>query len=139
MISVQNLMPMLLAADEMAVRGTPREWMAVVVVGVLLLIGLIVFTYTTKAGIIARATTKEAVRQPVFLLCMALAIVILFINTVLPFFSLGDDVKISSIRRAGARLPQSEAGTPLQEGDMLILLGTPTAISDAESTLLAGR
>ena len=94
MFSVQNLMPLVLAADEVAVRGTPREWMAVVVVGVLLLIGLIAFAYTTKAGIIARATTKEAVRQPVFLLCMALAIVILLINTVLPFFSLGDDVKM---------------------------------------------
>ena len=94
MISVQNLMPFVLAADEVAVRGTPGEWMAVVVVGALLLIVLIVFAYTTKAGIIARATTKEAVRQPVFLLCMALAIVVLFINTVLPFFSLGDDVKM---------------------------------------------
>ena len=94
MISVQNLMPLVLAADEVAVRGTPGQWMAVVVVGVLLLLGLIAFAYTTKAGIIARATTKEAVRQPVFLLCMALAIVVLLINTVLPFFSLGDDVKM---------------------------------------------
>ena len=56
-----------------------------------------------------------------------------------PDLKLGNDVKISSIRRAGARLPESEAGTPLQEGDMLILLGTPTAISDAESSILAGR
>ena len=95
MISAQNWMPLVLAAEEVAViRGTPGEWLAVVVVGVLLLLGLVVFAYTTKAGIIARATTKEAVRQPVFLLCMALAIVILLINTVLPFFSLGDDVKM---------------------------------------------
>lgn len=95
MVSVQNLMPLLLAADEVAViRGTPNQWMAVAAVGVLLLLGLVVFAYTTKAGIIARATTKEAVRQPVFLLCMALALVILLINTVLPFFSLGDDVKM---------------------------------------------
>ena len=94
MFSVPNLMPLLLAADEATVRGTPVQWLMVVVVGLLLLLGLIVFAYTTKAGIIARATTKEAVRQPVFLLCMALALVILTINTVLPFFSLGDDVKM---------------------------------------------
>lgn len=94
MFSAPNLMPLLLAADETTARGTPAQWLAVVVVGLLLLLGLIVFAYTTKAGIIARATTKEAVRQPVFLLCMALAIVILAINTVLPFFSLGDDVKM---------------------------------------------
>ncbi len=94
MFSAPNLMPLLLAADETTVRGTPGQWLSVVVVGLLLLLGLIVFAYTTKAGIIARATTKEAVRQPVFLLCLALAIVILAINTVLPFFSLGDDVKM---------------------------------------------
>jgi len=94
MFSAPNLMPLLLASDEAIVRGTPQQWLAVVVVGLLLLIGLITFAYTTKAGIIARATTKEAVRQPVFLLCMALALVVLAINTVLPFFSLGDDVKM---------------------------------------------
>lgn len=63
--------------------------------GVLLfLVGLALFTYTTKAGVIAQATAKEAVRQPVFLLCMALAVVILVLNTFLPFFSLGEDVKM---------------------------------------------
>lgn len=94
MLSVSNLLPLLLAAEDTTVRGTPAEWQAVSVVGILLLVGLAVFAYTTKAGIIARATTKEAVRQPVFLLCIALALVILMINTILPFFSLGDDVKM---------------------------------------------
>ncbi len=93
-MSVPNLLPLLLAADEIAMRGTAAEWTTVSVVGVLFLCGLVVFAYTTKAGIIARATTKEAVRQPVFLLCMSLAIVILLINSVLPFFSLGEDVKM---------------------------------------------
>ena len=64
------------------------------VVGLLLLLGLVVFGYTTRAGIIGRATTKEAVRQPVFLLTLTVAIAILLINTFLPFFSLGDDVKM---------------------------------------------
>ena len=70
------------------------DWLPSIAVGVLLILGLITFTYSTKAGIIARATTKEAVRQPIFLLCMALAIVSLALNYVLPYFSLGEDVKM---------------------------------------------
>jgi ABC-type transport system involved in multi-copper enzyme maturation permease subunit len=70
------------------------DWLPSIAVGVLLILGLITFTYSTKAGIIARATTKEAVRQPIFLLCMALAIVSLALNYVLPDFSLGEDVKM---------------------------------------------
>lgn len=85
---------LLLAADEVVMRGSSRDWMLVNLVAGALVLFLVVFDYATKAGIIARATTKEAVRQPVFLLCMALAIVILMINTVLPFFSLGEDIKM---------------------------------------------
>ena len=70
------------------------DWLPSIAVAVLLILGLITFTYTTKAGIIARATTKEAVRQPIFLLCMSLAIVSLLLNYVLPYFSLGEDVKM---------------------------------------------
>ena len=70
------------------------DWLPSIAVGVLLILVLITFTYSTKAGIIARATTKEAVRQPIFLLCMALAIVSLALNYVLPYFSLGEDVKM---------------------------------------------
>ena len=64
---------------------------AAILVGLVL---LAVFTYSTKAGVVAQATAKEAVRQPVFLLSLAIAIVILIINTFLPFFSLGEDVKM---------------------------------------------
>lgn len=85
---------LLLAAEEVVIRGSERDWILVNLVAVLLVVALLVFDYTTKAGIIARATTKEAVRQPVFLLCMALALVLLLINTVLPFFSLGEDIKM---------------------------------------------
>ena len=83
----------LLAADEVALHGSVN-WAPAIIVSLLLLVALVGFAYMTKAGIIARATTKEAVRQPVFLLCMALAIVILLMNYVLPFFSLGEDVKM---------------------------------------------
>lgn len=51
-------------------------------------------TSMTQAGVIARATTKEAIRQPVFLLLMALGLIMLLLNTFLPFFSMGDDVKM---------------------------------------------
>src|SRR5262245_51142150 len=58
---------------------------------------LVAVMYTTRAGIIARATTKEALRQPVFFLLLAVALCILVVNTFVPFFSLGDDVKMLEI------------------------------------------
>jgi CPA2 family monovalent cation:H+ antiporter-2 len=46
-------------------------------------------------------------------------------------------VKISSIRRGGLRLAESEV--VLQSGDLIVLLGPAPGIADAEQTLLAGR
>lgn len=83
-----------LLAVDLAPQAQAINWVPTIIVGILLLGCLLAFTFTTKAGIIARATTKEAVRQPVFLLCMALAIVVLLVNFVVPFFTLGDDVKM---------------------------------------------
>ena len=45
-------------------------------------------------GIIARATTKEAIRQPVFPLLIAIALLLLVLNVFIPFFTFGDDVKM---------------------------------------------
>jgi ABC-type transport system involved in multi-copper enzyme maturation permease subunit len=59
--------------------------------------GLVAFLYSTRAGIIARATAKEALRQPVFALLFAVSLVMLVLNTFIPFFSLGDDVKMLEI------------------------------------------
>ena len=72
----------------------PFQWWVTFGVVVVLLAGLVAFTYSTRAGIIARATTKEAMRQPVFLLLLAIGLVILVVNTFLPFFSLGEDIKM---------------------------------------------
>src|SRR5258708_2739350 len=58
---------------------------------------LVALLYTTRAGIIARATAKEALRQPVFSLLLCLSLVMLVLNTFVPFFSLGDDVKMLEI------------------------------------------
>ncbi len=90
------LMPLLWSNPVFAVENaiTSINWIPSILVSLLLLGALVAFAYSTKAGIIARATTKEAVRQPVFLLCLALAIVILLVNFVVPFFTLGEDVKM---------------------------------------------
>jgi ABC-type transport system involved in multi-copper enzyme maturation permease subunit len=53
-----------------------------------------VFCYATRAGVIARATTKEAIRQPLFPLLMAIALISLVTNTFVPFFSFGEDYKM---------------------------------------------
>jgi ABC-type transport system involved in multi-copper enzyme maturation permease subunit len=63
----------------------------------LALAALVAFLYSTRAGIIARATTKEALRQPVFVLLLVVSLVMLVVNTFVPFFSLGDDVKMLEI------------------------------------------
>jgi ABC-type transport system involved in multi-copper enzyme maturation permease subunit len=55
---------------------------------------LFVLNYATQSGVIARATTKEAVRQPVFLLMLAIGLVVIILNIWVPFFSLGDDTKM---------------------------------------------
>lgn len=71
----------------------PSWIIALVIIGVAVA-GLIGFAYFTRAGIIARATTKEAVRQPIFLLALCLGIIMLVILTYLPYFSMGDDIKM---------------------------------------------
>lgn len=71
-----------------------QEWGWTLIAGGVLLALLYVYTYTTQAGIIARATTKEAVRQPVFILLLMMSIVLLGVFYILPFFTLGEDVKM---------------------------------------------
>ncbi|MGE3317036.1 MAG: ABC transporter permease [Planctomycetaceae bacterium] len=71
-----------------------NDWYIVGGVAALLGVALVWFTYFTRAGVISRATTKEAVRQPVFALLMAIALIISVVNTFLPFFTLGEDFKL---------------------------------------------
>jgi len=56
--------------------------------------GLLAVLYGTRTGVIARATTKEAVRQPIFSILMVVALVLLVVNTYVPFFSFGEDLKM---------------------------------------------
>ena len=55
---------------------------------------LVGVNYFTRTGSIARATTKEAVRQPIFLLLLAVGTIVMLANIYIPFFSLGDDTKM---------------------------------------------
>jgi ABC-type transport system involved in multi-copper enzyme maturation permease subunit len=67
-------------------------WIVPFALGVVVLTTL--FCYATRAGVIARATTKEAIRQPLFPLLMALALIVLVTNTFVPFFSFGEDYRM---------------------------------------------
>ncbi len=74
-----------------------QQWVLPSVMVVVLFGLYLAFLFTTRAGIIARAAAKEAIRQPMFPLLMALSILMLVVNTFIPFFSLGDDVKMLEI------------------------------------------
>lgn len=72
--------------------GSRYTWLGIGISALLAL--LLLFDYLTRAGTIARATTKEAIRQPVFLLLSAFAILLIGANYYVPFFSLGEDTKM---------------------------------------------
>jgi hypothetical protein len=54
----------------------------------------LVANYLTRSGTIARATIKEALRQPIFALVSAIAIVVIVANMYIPFFTLGSDTRV---------------------------------------------
>ncbi|WP_437187283.1 ABC transporter permease [Planctomicrobium sp. SH668] len=58
------------------------------------IVAILAMNYATQSGIIARATTKEAIRQPVFILMTILGLGIIVMNVWVPFFSMGDDTKM---------------------------------------------
>ena len=83
------------AADELTDIRHLRETIGWTSVGfVALLVGLFAVLFWTQAGVIARATCKEALRQPVFSLLLVVGLLMIVLNTFVPFFSLGDDVKM---------------------------------------------
>lgn len=58
------------------------------------LIMLFAINWFTKTGVIARATCKESIRQPMFYSLLLVSILIMMLNTWIPFFSMGDDTKM---------------------------------------------
>lgn len=76
-------------------RDQIQAW-APVVAGILVcLAGLVGILYGTRLGIIARATVKESVRQPIFLIVLSLSMLMLVANTFVPFFTFGEDYKVT--------------------------------------------
>ncbi len=55
------------------------------------LIALLGVDYFSRVGIIARAAMKEAIRQPLFLLMMAIGSSVIILNIIMPFFAFDDD------------------------------------------------
>ena len=89
---------LILAADVLEDKHNLRVTLGTTAGGFLLVLaGLFAFLYRTRTGVIARATTKEALRQPVFVLLLLVSVMMLVLNTFVPFFSLGDDVKMLEI------------------------------------------
>jgi ABC-type transport system involved in multi-copper enzyme maturation permease subunit len=95
------------------------SWIPAWLVALGLFFALIGFAYWTRAGIIARATTKEAVRQPLFFLLLIISGFILVVNTFIPFFTLEGDVKmlkecgLATLLISGALLAVWTAGTSI--------------------------
>jgi ABC-type transport system involved in multi-copper enzyme maturation permease subunit len=70
------------------------QWWSTTGVALAIFGGLLGISYGTRTGVIARATTKEAIRQPLFVLLLFLGLLLIVVNTFLPFFSLGEDIKM---------------------------------------------
>lgn len=82
------------ALGDLFQQGIPQDWLMTFGVIGLLVFALVFVCYSTQMGVIARATAKEAIRQPVFFLLLGLSLVLLIANFYLPFFSLGEDIKM---------------------------------------------
>ena len=70
------------------------EWGLVLGVAFVLLGVLLAVSYFTRTGIIARSTTMEATRQPLFILLMTLGISLMLILAFLPYLTVGEDIKM---------------------------------------------
>lgn len=69
-------------------------WIGVIASCVLVLGLILGVCYGTQAGMIARATTKESIRQPLFPMLILIGILIFVLNTFNPAFTFGDDFKL---------------------------------------------
>lgn len=84
----------LLAAGPVSENPAAWQWWLSGSVALAVFAAMIACVYSTRTGVIARATTKEAIRQPLFLLLLFLALLLIVVNSFLPFFSLGEDFKM---------------------------------------------
>lgn len=85
-------LPLLLAQEAATEVATP--YVGIAIASVLVVMMLLIIDFRTRAGTIARATVKETIRQPVFILMFAIGGLVTLANVFVPFFSMGDDTKM---------------------------------------------
>lgn len=109
----------MLAQQTTVIEAEPTNWVYTWIFVFLGVVALVAFSYGTRGGVIARATTKEAIRQPLFPLLLVISISVLALNTVMPFFTLEDDVKmlkecgLATLLISGALIAVWTAGTSI--------------------------
>lgn len=87
-----NVLSLLAAVDEAA--NVEGQWKVLLASAAILIAVFAAVNRFTRVGTIARATLKEAVRQPIFALVVLIGTAVILINHWIPFFSMGDDTKI---------------------------------------------
>lgn len=92
MTSWSPVAPLLAAEVTEAPLQAPHIPIAIVC-GVVVVLFL-AYNFLTRSGTIARATIKEAVRQPVFILLAIIGSLVIMANYWVPFFTLGDDTRV---------------------------------------------
>lgn len=85
--------PLLLAAEE-AASVTEGPYAAIAIASGVGLVLFLLYDFLSRSGTIARATLKEAVRQPVFIMLAIIGSLIIMANYWVPFFTLGDDTRV---------------------------------------------
>lgn len=94
-----NFLTLAEISSEIVVPKTDWMWSWLAVFG--LFVGLIAVSYGTRAGVIARATTKEAIRQPLFILLLVISALVLILNTIMPFFTMQDKDEVKMLNECG--------------------------------------
>lgn len=120
-LAFQSVVDPAASAKAAAEASSNIGWWITIAVVVAIPIVCFVLARTTRMGMIASATFKEAIRQPLFLLLLAIAILLLIVNTFLPFFSLGGDIMM---------LKDTGLATLLVCGLFLAVWTASTAIAD---------
>jgi len=75
-----------------AVAAAPNT--AIVASAAVAVVLFLVYDFGVRSGTIARATIKEALRQPVFVLLAIIGALVIMANYWVPFFTLGDDTRV---------------------------------------------
>ncbi len=75
-------------------RGPQTPFGLIALGAVVALVAFLAANYTSRSGTIARATVKEAVRQPVFSLMIGLGVLVIVANMYIPFFTMGSDTRV---------------------------------------------